>query len=339
MDRRVPSGGFVGLEVVGQSEEDASDPVAEALFRGRVGFLSGSGRLEIEAVAELHEVGDSGGLDFPGHEGVLALDAAVEHAAHGRRVDGHHAGGVGRDGFAHLGGIVGDYDGVVPGTFYGKVEGGVPSGGLVGFEVRAEGEKDPSDLVGCGFGFASFKRGVRGGDPFAVFDLVPGSGDLAGLPGAFPLGAGRTDHLVFEDVRSFDAQYPPGQPLGEIRGEVENRLADVFGGRFVRNSGNIFGHPSLGHRGDGVDTDAVTFQFHRPDASQTVDSRLGGGVVALSEIAHESRDRTGVDDVTSVAQFDHGSGGFPADGPGPFEVDIDDRIPHRLFHLQKGLVA
>src|SRR5690606_4532571 len=95
---------------------------------------------------------------------------------------------------------------------------------------------------------------------------------------------------------------------------------------------------------DAVDGDAELVELQAEGLGEPGDARLGGGVVGLTEVAHQPGAGGGVDHATGEGLAALGAltpvaGGVVAGGPGSLDVDPQDRVEVAFAHVPDGAVS
>jgi hypothetical protein len=240
---------------------------------------------------------------------------------------------------AHL--AVADLHGQIAGTVDLEVQVGLPVAGLVREKGRRHGFEH---LERLGVRVDRCRRARSRGLCLHVLGLGPGDVleallDLGDLPHVVALvHAARHLHLVFEQVVAVHAEDATGEVGPQLRGQEQNDRCDELRLGLARDRVNVVGHARLGHRRDAVDRDLGAPELHSRGAGEAGDPGLGRGVVALAEVAHQPRDRAGVDDAAALALLFHLNGRGPRAQVGAFQMHVDDRIPDVRRQLHQGLV-
>src|SRR5688572_17871729 len=141
-----------------------------------------------------------------------------------------------------------------------------------------------------------------------------------------------------------------GDVAGAGRGQEAHHLGDV-GGFAEPSEGNRLPHlvllflvQGIGHRGpdvarrDRVDGHAARRELPGQGTGQTDDARLGGGVIGLAGVAHQSHHRGDVDDAAALL-LEQGARGGAAAVERALEVRVEHLVPLQVGHAQEKAVA
>jgi len=117
------------------------------------------------------------------------------------------------------------------------------------------------------------------------------------------------------------------------------------GGNKLRLQGvhNLLRHHGLGHSGsrkgcDAVGLDVSLRSLECESTGEPEETKLGGGVVGLSEASVESGSRCGVDDSAVLLLLHVRPGGLGA-REGPLQMDQHDQVPVLVGHLRETDVS
>jgi hypothetical protein len=123
-----------------------------------------------------------------------------------------------------------------------------------------------------------------------------------------------------------------------LAAQVGDHRRHELGGEVVREvAEQLLGHAGLRDRHDHVGQDAGAGALDGDRVRQADEPHLGGGVVALAEVA-EGRVGRGEDEA-AVALLLHDRERRLADVEGGLEVDVDDRVEVLPGELEEALVA